>query len=571
MDTLEENFENLRLKLKKLDYLPRVAEEKGEHIIYIIHKPEVKKRSIWVNIILLILTIITTTWAGALLWFSRMNVENTTFNIIEPLLNLESVTFGFLSFALPLMIILGTHETAHYLAAKRHNIEASLPYFIPLPPPFILGTMGAFISMREPISNKKALLDIGSAGPIAGFIVSIPILIIGFILESLNPITISEISSDIFVFNPPLLFTGLRYFFPAPENSLMHPTAFAGWVGLFVTALNLIPGGQLDGGHISRALLGENAKYLSLIVIFILFALSFITQFLLWIIFAFFILLLGTSHPPPLNDISKLGHKRQAIGAFCMAMLLLCIHYAPITEIQVPRYGLEFECENPNQVVTINGTAEYFLEVTNTGESNGDVEFSYIINSTNTNESKWNSQFELLTSNGEPINNWKKFNLDSNDFFIIRLEVKPNKLLGYSASVNHYLKVTISGMSKVTEIFKITTQIGTFDLNTNQPSRTVIVGNYGRFNITVRNLENSTNTIDMIYNVTNYYNTSKLNLNVIPDTVILGPYENDHIDFIIDTSFNSDPGELVIELLGRSRLNSAAFDTLILTLEIKNN
>jgi hypothetical protein len=425
--------------------------------------------------------------------------------------------------------------------------------------------------MREPISNKKALLDIGSAGPIAGFIVSIPILIIGFTLESLNPITISDLSSDIFVFNPPLLFTGLRYFFPAPENSLMHPTAFAGWVGLFVTALNLIPGGQLDGGHISRALLGENAKYLSMIVIFILFALSFITQFLLWIIFAFFILLLGTSHPPPLNDISKLGHKRQAIGAFCMVMLLMCIHYAPITEVQVPRYSLDFECENPNQVVTINGTAEYYIEVTNTGESNGDVEFSYIINSTNTNESEWNSQFELLTSKGKPINNWKKFNLDSNDFFIIRLEVKPNRLLDYSSSVNHYLKVTISGMSKVTEIFKITTQIGTFDLNTNQPARTVIIGNYGRFNITVRNLENSTNTIDLTYNVTNYYNITKLNLNVIPDTVILDPYENTQIDFIIDTGFNSDPGELVIELLGRSRLNSAAFDTIILTLEIKNN
>ncbi|MCK5562259.1 MAG: site-2 protease family protein, partial [Thermoplasmata archaeon] len=265
-DKLESSFEDLRVNLKTQGFIPRLARESGEHIIYVVRGPKIKKRNIWINILLIIATLFTTTWAGSLLWFGRTTVLENEFDIITPLLNPGVVLFGFLSFALPLMLILGTHETAHYLAAKRHNIDASLPYFIPLPPPFILGTMGAFISMREPISNKKALLDIGAAGPIAGFLVSVPIVIIGFLLESMYPVTITELPSNVFVFNEPLLFAGLRMLFPGSENSIMHPTAFAGWVGLFVTALNLLPGGQLDGGHIARALFGNSARYISLFV-----------------------------------------------------------------------------------------------------------------------------------------------------------------------------------------------------------------------------------------------------------------------------------------------------------------
>jgi membrane-associated protease RseP (regulator of RpoE activity) len=224
-------------------------------------------------------------------------------------------------------------------------------------------------------------------------------LIIGFFLESLNPVTISEVSSELYVFNEPLLFAGLRYFFPAPENGMLHPTVFAGWVGLFVTALNLIPGGQLDGGHIARALFGENARYMSYFVIMVLFSLSILTSSFLWIFFILIILLSGTSHPPPLNDISPLGYKRRAIGAFCIAMLLLCIHYAPISIISPPEHELDFECDNSNQVVELNGTAEYSVKVIYNGEEDGKIEFSYYSNSSKSNLSDWFTEIELLDSN----------------------------------------------------------------------------------------------------------------------------------------------------------------------------
>ncbi len=572
-EILEENFEQLRLKLKDMGFVPRISEEKGEHIIYIVPKPKIKRRSIWLNVILIILTLFTTTWAGAILWFSRMDIDSNTLGIIEPLLNFESIIFGFLSFALPLMIILGTHETAHYLSAKRHNIEASLPFFIPLPPPFILGTMGAFISMREPISNKKALLDIGAAGPIAGFLVSIPILIVGFFLESLNPVTITEVSSELYVFNEPLLFAGLRYFFPAPENSMLHPTVFAGWVGLFVTALNLIPGGQLDGGHIARALFGDNAKYMSYFVILVLFTLSIITSSFLWIFFILIILFSGTSHPPPLNDITPLGNKRRAVGAFCMAMLLLCIHYAPISIISAPEHELKFECDNPYQVVDLNGTVEYTIRVINNGENKGEIEFSYYSNSSNSNISDWYTRLDLVNSKGNKIKRLNDFDLESKDFFTIKLTVSPNSRLNYGARINHQFKVVIMDLNKFEKTFDVSTHIGTFDINTLEPKRQAYIGNLARFNITVHNVINQTDNLTLTYNVTNKneYSNNILKVYLIPNMVILAPYESRILELIIEIPFEAKPGLLKIKIIGTSALESKSYDSLDLTLEIQKS
>jgi Zn-dependent protease len=603
-ETLETSFENLRLKLRTMGYLPRLSRERGESVIYVIHNPKVKKRSIWVNIILIILTLITTTWAGAILWYGRISPSETGYGLFEPLLNMECILFGFLSFALPLMIILGTHETAHYLAAKKHKIDASLPFFIPLPPPFILGTMGAFISMREPISNKKALLDIGAAGPIAGFLVSLPILIIGFSLESLFPVTVSDISADsLFVFNEPLLFTGLRLFFPTQENTLMHPTAFAGWVGLFVTALNLIPGGQLDGGHIARALLGDKARYLSFIVIFILLLLSFVTSFVLWIFFALIIIFLGTSHPPPLNDISPLGEKRQAIGAFCMVMLLICIHYAPITEVSIPEYDLDFECENPNQVVDINGSVEYEIKIINKAKERINLKFSISelranidsnednnnmdINDNNNNNNNinnnrnddinnlsWTTETQLISSDGEIIKNWEKIKLKSKDHFIAKVTVSPNKNLDIGAMIEHLLKVKITGLNTQTKKYSITTKIGTFDIFSPEPDREVKSGNLARFNISVQNIINQLNTIKLNYTIIgkNGYNLDQFLFDLKPRELTLGPGGLSQVEFNVTTPFNAEPGIVMIEISGISNpsinQNTTATDILNLTLEI---
>ena len=203
-------------------------------------------------------------------------------------------------------------------------MDASLPYFIPLPPPFILGTFGALISTHEPIPNRKALLDIGIAGPICGFLIAIPVSLVGFFLMQQQPIIVDSAGQNLFLL-PPLLLQGMESLFSIPNNAIIHPTLFAGWVGIFLTAVNLLPAGQLDGGHVSRAVLKEKHKYLSWGVIIVLATLSFINPDNPgWLMFAILILLfIGTQHQPPLNEITPLDTRRKILGLVILIIFIL--------------------------------------------------------------------------------------------------------------------------------------------------------------------------------------------------------------------------------------------------------
>ena len=321
---LENNFDLLRISLSKKGYIPMLRYENGEHAIYIIKKPERKKKPIWINIVLLIATIFTTTLAGSFQWVGIYNAD-----IIE-MLSPFYILNGFVFFSIPLLLILGVHEMGHYFSSKKHNVEASLPYFIPLPPPiFTLGTFGALISTREPIPNRKALLDIGVAGPICGFLVAIPVSLLGLFFMQQNPILPSA-DSEGFTIMFPLILQFLSSFFIIPQNTIIHPTAFAGWVGLFVTALNLLPVGQLDGGHVARALFKEKSKYVTWVVIGAILILGlFYTG---WFIFAIFIIfLLGTHHPAPLNELQNLDIRRKIIGLIALIIFVLCFASIPMS------------------------------------------------------------------------------------------------------------------------------------------------------------------------------------------------------------------------------------------------
>ncbi|MCX6667158.1 MAG: site-2 protease family protein [Euryarchaeota archaeon] len=315
---LEEKFNYLRKSLSEKGYIPMLRYEHGEHVIYVIKKPKIKKKPVWINLVLLIATIFTTTLAGSLQWVGIKNV-----NWIE-MLSPAYLFDGFIFFSAPLLLILGVHEMGHYYASKKHNIDASLPYFIPLPPPFILGTFGALISTREPIPNRKALLDIGVAGPICGFLVAIPITFLGFFLMQQNPV-IAPSGGGYMV--PPLIIQAIESFFTVPQNAIIHPTLFAGWVGIFLTAVNLLPIGQLDGGHVARAFLKEKHKYAGWVVIFLLIGLSFV--YTGWLMFAFIVLfLIGTQHQPPLNEIDPLDMRRKLIGI--LVVIVFIVSFAPI-------------------------------------------------------------------------------------------------------------------------------------------------------------------------------------------------------------------------------------------------
>jgi len=320
-ETLEEKFESLRLTLLEKQYIPMIKNEHGEYIIYVVKKPVSKKRrSVWVNIILLMATVFTTTLAGALQW---VDIDMADW---MNMFSLQYLWQGFIFFSVPLLLILGVHEMGHYYASKKHHVDASLPFFIPLPPPFLLGTFGALISTREPIPNRKALLDIGVAGPLCGFLVAIPISLIGFFLMQQQPIPLPSNGANISLI-PPLLLQWMQNLFSISGNYVIHPTLFAGWVGIFLTAVNLLPAGQLDGGHVARAILKEKHKYVSWVVIFVLAGLSFF--YTGWLMFAIIILLfIGTQHQPPLNEITKLDTKRKILGLAILIIFILS--FAPI-------------------------------------------------------------------------------------------------------------------------------------------------------------------------------------------------------------------------------------------------
>lgn len=320
-ETLEEKFESLRITLLEKRYIPMIKHEHGEYIIYIVKKPEGKKRKpVWVNIVLLIATVFTTTLAGSLQWVDIDQVD--WMNMVS----LQYLWQGFLFFSIPLLLILGVHEMGHYYASKKHHVDASLPFFIPLPPPFLLGTFGALISTREPIPDRKALIDIGSAGPLCGFLVAIPVSLVGFYLMQQNPIPLPSNGASIILL-PPLLLQWMQSLFSIPDNFVIHPTLFAGWVGIFLTAVNLLPTGQLDGGHVARAVLKEKHKYISWVVIFVLAGLSFF--YTGWLMFAIIILLfIGTQHQPPLNEITRLDSKRKFLGL--VILIIFILSFAPI-------------------------------------------------------------------------------------------------------------------------------------------------------------------------------------------------------------------------------------------------
>lgn len=226
-----------------------------------------------------------------------------------------------LHFSVPLLIILGVHEMGHYIASKVHNIRATLPYFIPAPT--LIGTFGAFIRIKEPIVDRRALMDIGAAGPLAGFIAAIPIMIYGVLNSSLIPI--EETVQGLRLGQSLILQIAVGALWgkiPEGYELYLSAPAFAAWLGFFVTSLNLIPVGQLDGGHIAYALWGTRAYRISKLMFLLLIPLGFF--WLGWLFWAMLLLLVfGLRHPPLLDPNIPLGTRRSAVGYICLAVFIL--------------------------------------------------------------------------------------------------------------------------------------------------------------------------------------------------------------------------------------------------------
>ena len=234
--------------------------------------------------------------------------------------------------ALALMAILGAHEFGHYWAARRHGVAVTLPYFIPLPLVFI-GTLGAFIRMQAPVRNRRHLFDIGVAGPLAGLAVAVPLLLLGLAQSEVKTLP----SDGVYLLEGNSLFyQAAKYvihgeLLPANGRDVMlHPVAFAAWFGLLVTAFNLLPIGQLDGGHVVFALIGDKAQRVSIVLV-VLLALAGMLLWPGWLTWALLVTFMALRHPPPLNDITPLDSRRRVLAALVLLIFVLVFVPVPLT------------------------------------------------------------------------------------------------------------------------------------------------------------------------------------------------------------------------------------------------
>ncbi len=258
-------------------------------------------------------------------------MRSLALKIILFLLTCASTWFvGGLAYSVALMAILLSHEMGHYFMTRRYGIPATLPFFIPFPlSPF--GTFGAIIKMKGVIVDKKALFDIGIAGPLAGFVVALPFIVLGIKWS-----TVRTISPEGLQLGDPLMFKLLQHILvgqiPAGQDLVLHPFGYAGWVGLFVTALNLLPVGQLDGGHILYAVFGERSKWVYMAVIFCL-AMTAIFYNPGWLLLVILLLVFGMRHPRPLNEDTALDGRRKLLAFIILLIFLLSFTPAPFPEM----------------------------------------------------------------------------------------------------------------------------------------------------------------------------------------------------------------------------------------------
>jgi len=283
------------------------------------------RQRIGVNVVLFVLTCLSTLLAGA--FFSG----SPTFDAFRTTV-IGTLFLSGIPFAATLLVILGVHEFGHYFTARHYRASVSLPYFIPAPPPlFLFGTLGALIHMRSPARDRNALFDIAAAGPLAGLVVAVPALVLGLEWSTV----ISTPAGDHVVFGQSLLMRWLVHarFGPVPDGMMLytHPMADAAWAGFFVTALNLFPVGQLDGGRIAYALFGRHHRTVGIVTVAATIVLGVVTWSPNWFVWsALVVFLIGLHHSPPLDDVTPLSPVRRAVGALCLVLFVLLIPPVPI-------------------------------------------------------------------------------------------------------------------------------------------------------------------------------------------------------------------------------------------------
>ena len=350
-------YDRLSAALEPQGMTPLFRTRGGQHEIVLLHgvlRPG--KSNPWINLVMFLLTVASVFFAGVMYAYQGPATLGA-----EALPYLKEALRGGLAFTVSLLAILLAHEFGHYLMARHHGTAVTLPYFIPFPFSYF-GTMGAFIRLKAPPKNRRILLDIGLAGPVAGLVVALPVLYIGLRLSPVAPLPqflhpgqglMLEGNSLLYLFmkwlakgqllphpaaypTHPLIYW-LRYVFtgrPLPlggQDVLLHPVAWAGWAGLLVTALNLIPAGTLDGGHVIFSALGERARRAFPFILGALGLLGLVWSG--WWLWALLLLWLGRAYAEPLDMITPLDAKRRGWARFALVLFVLVFTPVPLAMV----------------------------------------------------------------------------------------------------------------------------------------------------------------------------------------------------------------------------------------------
>jgi membrane-associated protease RseP (regulator of RpoE activity) len=290
---------------------------------------------VWLHVLLFALTMASTTLVGAFQYAAFLDDFKGGANLPMPL---ASLMVRGLWYSGTILAILGCHELGHYFACRYYDVDATLPFFIPVPPPFLTGTLGAVIRIREPFPGKRALFDIGIAGPIAGFIVVVPTLFLGLALSHVAFVPPSFQGAEL---GEPLLFklASSLFFGTIPDGYSvnLHPMAFGAWFGMLATALNLFPIGQLDGGHISYSVLGRRSIYVTYTAVCFVAGLTFLAS--TWAFFAVLMIVMlvafGPRHPRVWDEDVALDRQRLILALCALVIFVLCFTPAPIRPMDV--------------------------------------------------------------------------------------------------------------------------------------------------------------------------------------------------------------------------------------------
>ncbi|EEB73316.1 site-2 protease family protein [Thermococcus sp. AM4] len=322
LEILERDFETVLQEFEGRGYWAALKRAGGDVVLYVFPAGEVKPDNPKVGIALFILTLLSTLWAGYVLAIQYIATLDQ--------LGLPGYRNPYViavAFSLSVLAILGTHEMGHKIAATMHNVKATFPYFIPFPN--LLGTLGAVIRVKSPVPTRNAAIDLGVSGPLAGILVAIPVTIIGLRLSPVVPASLVPSSGKGLYLGTNLFFTILEKLILSENVAggdyvvFLHPVAIAGWVGILVTFLNLIPAAQLDGGHIARAFMSERLhRYFTIGIGLTLILMSYLWSG--WMIWGLLVLFIGGSgNPGALDEVSPISWSRKALAILALIIFVL--------------------------------------------------------------------------------------------------------------------------------------------------------------------------------------------------------------------------------------------------------